>query len=102
MRSLIQAAAVGGTVVLVGSVSPGPAVELDPEQLVRRLLTITGVHNYAPRHLQRAVEFLGATPGAFADDHLIGARLPLSRLDEALELAASGAHVRVAVDPHGR
>jgi threonine dehydrogenase-like Zn-dependent dehydrogenase len=100
--ALVEAAAVGGTVVLVGSVSPGPAVEIDPEQVVRRLLTITGVHNYAPRHLQRAVDFLWESPGAFADDHLVGARFALHELDAALEAAASGAHVRVAIDPQAR
>lgn len=102
VRALIEASEVGGTVVLVGSVSPGPAVEVDPEQVVRRLLTVTGVHNYAPRHLQRAIEFLSDDPGGFAHDHLVGARFALFELDAALEAAASGAHVRVAVDPHAR
>ncbi|SFR91849.1 putative phosphonate catabolism associated alcohol dehydrogenase [Agromyces sp. CF514] len=99
VRSVIDACAVGGTVVLVGSVSPGPAVELDPEQVVRRLLTITGVHNYAPRHLQRAIGFLSGSPGTFGRDHLVGARFALDDLDTAIEVAASGAHVRVAIDP---
>ncbi|MGX5696987.1 zinc-binding dehydrogenase [Agromyces soli] len=102
VRALLEACEVGGTVVLVGSVSPGPAVELDPEQVVRRLLTVTGVHNYAPRHLQRAIEFLSGDPGGFARDTLVGARLALDELDAALAAAASGAHVRVAVDPHLR
>ncbi|MFF2372448.1 alcohol dehydrogenase catalytic domain-containing protein [Agromyces sp. NPDC058110] len=99
VRALVEACAIGGVVVLVGSVSPGPAVELDPERVVRGLLTITGVHNYAARHLQLAVEFLAGSPGAFADDHLVGARYPLDELDAALEAAASGRHVRVAVVP---
>lgn len=102
VRALIEASEVGGTVVLVGSVSPGPAIDVDPEQVVRRLLTITGVHNYAPQHLQRAIDFLADDPGAFAYDHLVGARFPLAELDRALEAAATGAHVRVAVDPQVR
>lgn len=52
---------IGGTLVLAGSVLPGPAIALDPETVVRQWLTITGVHNYEPRHLIRAVEFLDLT-----------------------------------------
>ncbi|NUP28747.1 MAG: alcohol dehydrogenase catalytic domain-containing protein [Nocardia sp.] len=51
----------GGTLVLAGSVAPGPAVPLDPEAVVRGWRTVTGVHNYEPRHLVRAVEFLTRT-----------------------------------------
>lgn len=51
---------IGGVLVLVGSVSPGPAVPVDPERLVRGWHTVTGVHNYEPRHLQEAVDFLAA------------------------------------------
>ncbi|GAA2445930.1 zinc-binding dehydrogenase [Agromyces soli] len=100
VRALLETSDVGGTVVLVGSVSPGPSVELDPERLVRRLLTVRGVHNYAPTHLQGAIDFLAATPGPFAAEQLVGARFPLDALDEALVAAAAGTHVRVAVDPH--
>lgn len=102
VRALLETSEVGGTVVLVGSVSPGPSVELDPERMVRRLLTVRGVHNYAPAHLQGAIDFLAATPGPFAAERLVGASFPLDALDEALVAAAAGTHVRVAVDPHAR
>jgi threonine 3-dehydrogenase len=52
---------IGGSLILAGSVSPGPAMALDPERMVRSLLSITGVHNYEPRHLQAAMDFLAAT-----------------------------------------
>jgi threonine 3-dehydrogenase len=53
---------VGGRLVLAGSVSPGAPVALDPERVVRSWLTVTGVHNYEPRHLVAAIELLAATP----------------------------------------
>src|SRR5262249_53141346 len=51
----------GGTVVLVGAVFPGRPVPVAPEDVVRRNLTLRGVHNYAPQHLQTAVRFLEQT-----------------------------------------
>ena len=55
-------ARIGGTVILVGSVFPTRAVPIAPEQIVRRCLTVRGMHNYAPRHLGAALEFLAANP----------------------------------------
>ena len=47
-RSALDEIGVGGVVVLVGSVSPGPSYALDPERTVRNLTTVRGVHNYDP------------------------------------------------------
>ena len=52
---------IGGRAVLAGSVATSPAYTLDPEWLVRGWRTITGVHNYEPRHLEQAVKFLAGS-----------------------------------------
>lgn len=52
---------IGGRAVLAGSVAASPTYALDPEWLVRGWRTITGVHNYEPRHLEQAVKFLADT-----------------------------------------
>lgn len=76
---------VGGVAVLVGSVSPAPPVSVDPEWVVRGWRTITGVHNYEPGHLHRAVELL-ADPG-------VGGRIPWETvLDGPVSLADLPAH----------
>lgn len=54
----LDALDIGGTAVLKGTVAPVAEVPLDPEQLVRGQRTVTGVHNYEPRHLAEAVDFL--------------------------------------------
>ena len=51
---------VGGVLALAGSVLPGPRIEVSPETMVRQCLTITGVHNYEPRHLNSRREVPGA------------------------------------------
>jgi putative phosphonate catabolism associated alcohol dehydrogenase len=99
-RSLFAAIDVGGVLVLVGSLSSGPDLPIDPEQLVRRLLTVRGVHNYAPRHLEQAVRFLAATWSRYPFAEQVGLTFSLSSVDEALGAAASPASPpRVALIP---
>ncbi|MFF1879508.1 alcohol dehydrogenase catalytic domain-containing protein [Leifsonia sp. NPDC058230] len=99
VRSLLGAVDVGGVLVLVGSVSPGPELAVDPEQLVRRLLTVRGVHNYAPRHLEQAVRFLAETWTRYPFGAQVGETFQLASVDVALAAAATGAHPRVALLP---
>jgi Zinc-binding dehydrogenase len=62
---------IGGRYILVGAVFPGPAVALDVQQVVRRMLTIRGLHNYAPRDLATAVAFLSQHGDIFPFANLI-------------------------------
>lgn len=48
--------------------------------MVRALLTVTGVHNYEPAHLQQAVDFLLQTQGSYDWDALVEAPRPLAEL----------------------
>jgi len=86
-----------GRAIWVGTVSPGPPVAVDPEMIVRRLLSIHGVHNYIPADLLTAIDFLSATRYPFAD--LVQAEYSLEEADAALNFSRTGAAVRVAVLP---
>ncbi|WP_347976765.1 alcohol dehydrogenase catalytic domain-containing protein [Microbacterium sp. ProA8] len=99
VSSALDEIGVGGVVVLVGSVSPSPAYALDPERTVRNLTTVRGVHNYDPADLAGAVAFLEEHAHRYPFAQLVGRPHPLSELDDALERAAAGADVRVAIDP---
>ena len=98
----LQALAVGGVAVWVGSVFPSAPVPVVPERIVRGLATITGVHNYAPRDLEESVAFLARSGGRFPFEELVGARFPLAELDAALARAAEHREVRVGVLPGRR
>ncbi|MBI3863264.1 MAG: zinc-binding dehydrogenase [Planctomycetia bacterium] len=89
----------GGTLVLVGSVFPSEAVPVSLEQIVRRHLTIRGVHNYAPRHLLRAVEFLASQQKSYPFDSLVRRWYPLAAVRDAFAASANPENVRVGVDP---
>ena len=88
---------IGGTAVWVGAVSPTPPVPVFPEAIVRRCLTVTGVHNYAPQDLAAAVEFLAANHMRFPFAELVAKSFPLSDVNDAFQFAEAERPVRVAI-----
>lgn len=90
---------IGGTLVLAGTVLPTPAVALDPEAVVRRLLTIRGVHNYVPADLVHAANFLAETGRRFPFAELIEGSYSLQDVTRAFAYAHSHPGKRVAVSP---
>ncbi|MFZ4895585.1 zinc-binding dehydrogenase [Plantibacter sp. Mn2098] len=99
VEAAIGSLGVGGAAILVGSVFPGVPLTIDAEQIVRNLLQVRGVHNYRAEHLSRAVDFLTGAWRRHPFAELVGATFPLADVDAALDLAASGAHPRVALRP---
>jgi len=99
VASALTRLGVGGVAVLVGSVSPARAVPVDAESVVRRLVTVRGVHNYAPRHLVEAARFVERRHLAWPLADLVGDEVALADLDTGLARAASAGAVRVAVRP---
>jgi alcohol dehydrogenase len=89
---------VGGTAVWAGTVSPTDPVPVNPETVVRRCLTITGVHNYAPADLAAAIEFLAAHHERYPFAEQVAKSFPLVNVDEAFRFAEDEHPVRVAVD----
>jgi alcohol dehydrogenase len=89
----------GGTVVLAGTVAPVGEIRLDAENVVRRLLTIRGVHNYHPHDLAMALEFLSGPGHDFPWQSLVAAKYPLEQAERAFAEAHSRPGVRVAVIP---
>jgi putative phosphonate catabolism associated alcohol dehydrogenase len=89
----------GGVAILAGTVSPTPAVSLDPQQFVRRMLTLHGVHNYQARHLQAALDFLAGAGQNFPLESLIAETFPLDRAEDAFAAARIHSGRRVVVMP---
>ncbi|WP_435735801.1 zinc-binding dehydrogenase [Cellulosimicrobium sp. PMB13] len=89
---------VGGRLVLAGSVAPGPAVPLDPERVVRGWLTVTGVHNYEPRHLRAALDLLSRTRDVVPWHELVTPAEDLAAVG-ALLTGPPGTAPRAAVAP---
>lgn len=87
----------GGRLILVGSVFPQPAASWSAEQLVRKCLTIRGMHNYTPADLQKAVEFLVAAHDKFPFASLVPLEFALDDLPAAIAAAHAKRPPRVAI-----
>jgi putative phosphonate catabolism associated alcohol dehydrogenase len=89
----------GGIFILAGTVSPVGHVGIDPEEVVRRMLTIRGVHNYHPRDLESALAFLADQGRSLPFESLVAAEYPLEQAEQALATAHARPGVRIAVLP---
>lgn len=99
VATALAAGDIGARIVLVGSVLPSPAVPLDPEAVVRRCLSISGVHNYAPGDLRTAVDFLQRSHTRYPFAEIVERRFPLQQANQAVDWAAHERPLRVAVQP---
>lgn len=92
---------IGGTLVLVGAVFPAGPVGISQEDIVRRMLTLRGLHNYAPCDLESAVIFLRdrsrKDPGIWSE--LFGPDFMLDDIANAFAWAQAHPGVRAVVRP---
>lgn len=95
-RSLWPQLRLGATMVLVGAVFPADPVPLALEQIVRRNLTIRGIHNYSPIHLSAAIQFLHATRN-FPFHKMVARWYPLNDVHEAVKDAQNPMNIRVGI-----
>jgi putative phosphonate catabolism associated alcohol dehydrogenase len=90
---------IGGRYVLGGVVNPDAMVTLDANQLLRKMLTLRGVHNYHPRHLVEALDFVVAQRQRFPFAELVDGFYPLERVGAAMADAAARRVLRAAIVP---
>lgn len=81
----------------VGAVFPTAPVPVFPEAVIRRCLTVTGVHNYAPQDLADAIQFLEANHFRYPFAELVSKSFSLSDVNDAFQFAEAERPVRVAV-----
>ena len=89
----------GGCVLLAGSVFPSDKIKVAPEQLVRRMITIRGLHNYLPQDLDHGLRFLAACHQKYPFGELVSRTFELEQTQQAFEYARDHSPVRVAVRP---
>ncbi len=95
-ENAFECVGIGGKIILVGSVFPSAPVGLQMEMVVRKLLSIEGVHNYAPEDLAQALCFLNETR-YLPWKSLVGKWFKLSDVDLAFQLAQSPEYYRVGI-----
>ncbi len=89
----------GGRYVLAGVVNPDSCFTLDGNDLIRKWITLKGIHNYHPRHLIQALDFVMANRDRFPFKEIVDSRFGLDQLSEAFAKAAKRSVLRAAIVP---
>jgi threonine dehydrogenase-like Zn-dependent dehydrogenase len=87
----------GGYYGFVGMVHPQTQLDLTGEQVIRKCLTIYGIHNYSPWHLDQAVQFLEQTAHKYPYESLVSPPFSLTDLESAIQMAQTQQWGRVSV-----
>jgi putative phosphonate catabolism associated alcohol dehydrogenase len=95
----IQFLRTGGRYVLAGVVNPDSFVKIDVNQILRKLITLRGVHNYHPRNLIEALDFVVANRKRFPFHELVDGKYRLDEVGKAMQDAADRKVLRAAIIP---
>ncbi len=90
---------VGGRFVIGGLVNPGSNFEIDGNDVLRKWITLKGVHNYHPRHLIQALDFVVSNRERFPFGEIVDSKFSLEELDDAFAKAAERSVLRAAIVP---
>ena len=91
---------IGGISIWVGAVYSERNIGLNAETVVRKILTIKGLHNYIPADLSYALKFLEATHSIYPFDRLVETTFKLTELNEAFKFANQPGQYRVGITPN--
>ncbi|MGJ1430716.1 zinc-binding dehydrogenase [Sphingobacterium spiritivorum] len=92
--------AVGGYSILIGAVFKQRRLHIDAEQIIRRILTIRGLHNYNYSDFNTAVDFITDHLDNYPFAGLIEKEFPLEEVNEAFAYAKDKKPVRVGILIH--
>jgi len=90
---------VGGYYAFIGMVHPATALELSGQTVVRQCLTLRGFHNYAPRHLAGAIQFLADSGIKLPWNKIVSPPFRLADIDAAFIEAHTRKWLRVSIRP---
>lgn len=97
MQMSLDSLKIGGTAVWLGATFPQEDVCISAEKMVRKLLTIRGLHNYNIQDFIYAVEFIEAHHTTFPFESLIHQSFDLNQINEAFEYAVRFNPFRVGI-----
>ena len=99
VKQAVEVFRIGGRYLLTMVTST--ILELDVNRITRNYLTIKGIHNYNPHHLGAALTFLKDNAHKYPYAEIVGQSYPLSEIEQAIQLAMSGKHIRVGITSRG-
>jgi len=97
MEAGLDVLSIGGTAVWIGAVFNTRKLQIDPEKIIRRILTIKGLHNYNYDDFVYALDFIEANWEKYRFDQVIEKEFSLEKANEAFEYALTHKPLRVGV-----
>ena len=95
----LSMARVGGTYVVIGNISRGTTVEIDPFAITSFSRNILGVATYDNWVIPRALQFLVKNKGKYPFHRVLSHKFPLEEINQAFEQANKGNVTRAAIVP---
>lgn len=87
----------GGQYLVAGNIS-GKETTFDPTNIVRRCLTVQGLHGYEAGAIPRSLNFLQRTQNKYPYEKMISHHFGFEEINDAFALADRGEGVRVSID----
>ena len=97
MQDTLSKLVIGGVAVWVGATYPQPALRINAEEVVRKLLTIKGLHNYNSEDLKEAVNFIELHYQLFPFEKLVEKQFTLEETDAAFRYGIDKNPFRVGI-----
>ncbi|RZK72880.1 MAG: alcohol dehydrogenase [Pedobacter sp.] len=89
---------IGGVAVWIGAVFKSRPVQVDAEQIIRRLNTVKGLHNYNYDDFVKAVKFIEENHTKFPFESLVSADYSLEDATPAFDYAVVNKPIRVGIN----
>ncbi|WP_104382879.1 zinc-binding dehydrogenase [Sphingobacterium sp. HMA12] len=100
METGIETLALHGHAVLVGAVFNQRKTGIDAEKVIRKMLTIKGLHNYNYTDFSTAVDFIIENWQKYPFESLIEHEFPLEEVNTAIAYAISQKPIRAGLSIH--
>lgn len=98
MEQGLSALSIGGTAVWIGAVFNTRKIQIDAESVIRRLITIKGLHNYNFEDFVYAVDFISKNHQGFPFDEVVSKEFSLTDTNEAFQYAVTHKPLRVGIN----
>lgn len=89
--------AIGGTAVWVGAVFRTRPLQIDPEQLIRNILSVKGLHNYNFEDFVQAHDFMSRYQDKYPFACVVAREFTLDQARDAFEYALAHKPLRVGI-----
>lgn len=98
MEKGLATLAIGGSAIWIGAVLNTRPVQVNAENVIRKIITIKGLHNYNYQDFVTAVSFMTAHHRSFPFEQVVAAEFSLENAEQAFKFALETKPIRVGVN----